>query len=61
MTDDERREPPETYFPRVWPNPRAQELFGEALAKVGQQTNDARLQRLGWLHWKVASETKRKG
>jgi hypothetical protein len=42
MTDNERREPPATYSPRASQNPNVQALWGEALAKVGQQTNDAR-------------------
>jgi hypothetical protein len=60
MPDNERMELPATYSPRPCKHPDVQRLWGEALAKVGQQTNDARLQRLGWLHIKVASETKRK-
>jgi hypothetical protein len=60
MTDNERKAPPETYSPEAWPNPDVQEAFGRALQKTGEKHKDFRLQRLGWLHRKAASEPKLK-
>jgi GIY-YIG catalytic domain len=49
-------EPPATYSPQAWPSAKAQKLFGEALAQIGRETSDSRLQHLGSLHQKKAGK-----
>jgi hypothetical protein len=48
-------ERPETYSPRLWDSPEAQQMFGRALVKTGQKHKDRGMIRLGRMHQATAA------